>query len=71
MIAALNAIFDLIKGFIGFIVSIFKYVFSFFNAIPNLLSYLTNSFSYLPGIVISIFSVIAVVLLIKGVRKYL
>lgn len=71
MISALNAIFDLLKGFISFIISIFKYVFSFFRAIPNLLAYLTNSFSYLPAIVISIFGVIAVVLIIKGVKKYL
>lgn len=71
MIRALNAIFDLLFGFVSFIVSVFKYVFSFFKSIPSLLTYLTNGFSYLPSIVISIFGVIAVVLIIKGVRKYL
>ena len=71
MIRALNAIFDIIKSILGLIGDLFSFVFKFAKSIPNLLSYITNGFSFLPSVLIAIFGVAAIVILVKGLRKYL
>lgn len=71
MIRGLISLFELIKGFIEFLVGLLHTVVDFITMIPNLTGYLSSGISVLPSFLIALFTAAFGFIVIKAIHKYL
>lgn len=71
MIRGLIYLFELIKGFIEFLIGLIHTVVDFIGMIPSLTGYFSSGLSVLPGFLLTLFTAAFGFIVIKAIHKYL